>query len=69
MASQPVQQSIIKMVKEQLNELNNNYFDIPLDEEKIHKSVSSLALKLKVKNNKGCLCINTLSNYLHETIT
>lgn len=60
---------LLKMVKEQLYELNNNYFDIPLDEEKIHKSVSSLALKLKVKNNKGCLCINTLSNYLHETIT
>jgi len=60
---------LLRMVKSQLKELNKTYFAEPLDEEKIHKTVSSLALNLKVKNNKGCQCINALSNYLHETTT
>jgi glutamyl-tRNA reductase len=60
---------LLRMVKSQLKELNKNYFAGSLDEEKIHKTVSSLALNLKVKNNKGCQCINAISNYLHETTT
>jgi len=60
---------LLRMVKSQLKELNKNYFAGSLDEEKIHKTVSSLALELKVKNNKGCQCINALSNYLHEKTT
>jgi hypothetical protein len=52
------------MVKSQLYELSDDYFHEQISEEKIHKAISSLALQLKVKNNKGCQCINALSNYL-----
>jgi glutamyl-tRNA reductase len=60
---------LLRLVKSQLLELNRNYFDSSLKEEKIHKTVSSLALQLKVKNDKGCQCINALSNYVHEATT
>ena len=60
---------LLKLVKEQLYQLSKSNFTGKIDEEKIHKTVSSLALNLKVKDNKGCQCINALSNYLHETTT
>lgn len=55
---------LLRMVKSQMYQLSDNYFHEPISKEKIHKAVSSLALQLKVKNNKGCQCINALSSYL-----
>jgi glutamyl-tRNA reductase len=60
---------LLRMVKSQLFQLNEKYHFENSSPEKIHKTVSSLAIQLKVKNNKGCQCINALSNYLHETTT
>lgn len=60
---------MLRMVKSQLFELNERYHLENSSPEKIHKTVSSLAIQLKVKKNKGCQCINALSNYLHETTT
>lgn len=60
---------LLRMVKSQLFHLNETYHFENSSPEKIHKTVSSLAIQLKVKNNKGCQCINALSNYLHETTT
>ena len=60
---------LLRMVKSQLFQLNERYHFENSSPEKIHKTVSSLAIQLKVKNNKGCQCINALSNYLHETTT
>lgn len=58
---------LLRMVKSQLFQLKDIYSTGEKGDEKIHKIVSSLALELKVKKNKGCQCINALSNYLHET--
>jgi glutamyl-tRNA reductase len=58
---------LLRMVKSQLFQLNETYHFENSSPEKIHKTVSSLAVQLKIKNNKGCQCINALSNYLHET--
>lgn len=60
---------LLHLVKSQLFELDKNYFHNKGNEEKIHKTVSALAIQLRSKNNKGCQCINALSNYLHETTT
>lgn len=58
---------LLRMVKSQLFELNSILPGNKNNDEKIHKTVSSLAIILKEKNDKGCQCINALSNYLHET--
>lgn len=58
---------LLRMVKSQLFQLNSVYSNHKKNDEKIHKAVSSLAIELKVKKDKGCQCINALSNYLHET--
>ena len=58
---------LLRMVKSQLFQLNSVYSNDKKNDEKIHKTVSSLAIELKVKKDKGCQCINALSNYLHET--
>jgi len=55
---------LLRIVKSQLFQLSEIYFDGNEGDEKIHKTVSALALELKVKNNKGCQCINALSSYL-----
>lgn len=55
--------SLIK-VKSQLYKINEIYFKAGSNEEQIHKTVSSLAIQLKHKNNKGCQCINALNSYL-----
>ncbi len=55
---------LLRIVKSQLFQLNEIYFHQKINDEKIHKSISSLAIELKNKYNKGCQCINTLSNFL-----
>jgi glutamyl-tRNA reductase len=54
---------LLVLVKSQLFELNEIYFN-ELNGNKIHKTIASLAIQLKHKNNKGCLCINALNSYL-----
>lgn len=51
-------------VKSQLHKLNDAYFHSISNEEKIHKTVSSLAIQLRQKNNRGCQCIGALNSYL-----
>jgi len=56
---------LLRKVKSQLYELshfNNNDEDREIY---IHKTVSSLAVKLRDQDNKGCQCIHALSSYLH----
>jgi glutamyl-tRNA reductase len=54
---------LLVQVKSQLFQLNEIYFN-ELNGDKIHKSIAALAIQLKHKNNKGCLCINALNSYL-----
>lgn len=54
----------LRQVKSQLYRLSEVDKDRSLREEYIHKTVSSLAIRLKHKTNKGCQCINTLNNFL-----
>ncbi len=61
----------LRIVKTQLYQLNEIYFKDD-NNERIHKTVSSLAIQLKYKNNKGCQCIIALNSYLqmnYETIS
>ena len=59
---------LLRMVKSQLFQLNEIYFTENNNTEKIHKTVSSLALLLKEKNNKGCQCISAINSYLDSEI-
>ena len=59
---------LLRMVKSQLFQMNEMYHFENSSPDKIHKTVSLLAIQLKVKKDKGCQCITALSNYLHETI-
>jgi glutamyl-tRNA reductase len=54
----------LHQVKSQLYQLSEIHVSNNFKEEKIHKAVSSLAIQLKHKTNKGCQCINTLNSYL-----
>lgn len=54
----------LRQVKSQLYQLSEIHLSNNFREEKIHKAISSLAVQLKHKNNKGCQCINTLNSYL-----
>lgn len=54
----------LHQVKSQLYQLSEVHLDNDFEEEKIHKAVSSLAVQLKHKTNKGCQCIHTLNSYL-----
>ena len=57
---------LLRIVKTQLYELSETHLpDQQSFEEKIHKTVSSLAIQLHQQNNKGCQCITALSSYLH----
>jgi glutamyl-tRNA reductase len=56
---------LLRKVKNQLYELSEIHFTNEFSEEKIHKTVSSLAVQLHNQNNKGCQCISALSSYLH----
>jgi glutamyl-tRNA reductase len=63
---------LLRIVKSQLTQLSEIYFDESDRQEKIHKTVSSLAIQLKHKKDKGCQCINALNSYLqleYETTT
>ena len=55
---------ILRMVKSELFQMGETYFDGSVSEEKIHKTISSLAIKLKHEKNKGCQCILALNSYL-----
>ncbi len=55
----------LQIVKNQLYELSEIHFPNLAFENKIHKTVSSLAVQLHSQNNKGCQCITALSSYLH----
>lgn len=54
---------LLVQVKSQLFQLNEKYFN-ELNGDKIHKTIATLAIQLKHKNNKGCLCLNALNSYL-----
>ncbi|MDP4284607.1 MAG: glutamyl-tRNA reductase [Bacteroidota bacterium] len=56
---------LLRIVKSQLHQLSEIYFEDNNHQEIIHKTVSSLAIQLKHKNDKGCQCINALNSYLH----
>ncbi|MEO6288568.1 MAG: glutamyl-tRNA reductase [Ginsengibacter sp.] len=56
---------LLRKIKSQLLELNEIHFNDGNSEEKIHKTVSSLAIQLHNENNKGCQYISALSLYLH----
>ena len=52
---------VLRRMKSQLNELSGPE---AADKEKIHKAVSSLAVRLRKENNKGCQYLDALNNYL-----
>ncbi len=56
---------LLRKIKKQLQQLNELHFNNERGEEKIHKAVSSLAIRLHNENNKGCQCISAISLYLH----
>lgn len=53
---------VLRKIKSHLNELAVE--KTPVNKEKIHKTVSTLAKQLKKENNKGCQYINALNNHL-----
>ena len=53
---------VLRKIKLQLNDLCKGSSEI--NKEKIHKTVSFLAIQLKKENNKGCQYIHALNNYL-----
>ena len=55
---------VLRKIKSQLNELNVENTSLAY-KEKIHKTVSTLAIQLKKENNKGCQYIHALNNHLH----
>ena len=52
---------VLRKIKSQLNELAGE--TSADNKEKIHKTVSFLAIQLRKENNKGCQYINALNNY------
>ncbi|MEP6584393.1 MAG: glutamyl-tRNA reductase [Ginsengibacter sp.] len=56
---------LLRKIKAQLHKLSENHLNDVYSEEKIHKTVSSLAVQLHNQNNKGCQYISALSSYLH----
>lgn len=55
---------LLRKVKKQLYQLGEIHLKNQLCEERIHKTVSSLAIQLQHQNNKGCQCISALNSYL-----
>lgn len=53
---------VLRKMKSHLNELAVE--KTPVNKEKIHKTVSTLAKQLKKENNKGCQYIHALNNHL-----
>ena len=58
--------SLLAQIKTQLYELSESYFIDNSNEKKINETVSSLAMQLKHKTNKGCQCINALNSFLES---
>lgn len=58
---------LLAQVKTQLSQLSESYFTDNFNEEKINETVSSLAMQLKHKTNKGCQCINALNRFLESS--
>ena len=56
---------LLRKIKLQLHELSKEHFAGTDNKEKIHKTVSSLAIQLRQQNNKGCQCIHAMKDYLH----
>jgi glutamyl-tRNA reductase len=56
---------LLRKIKLQLHELSKEHFADADNKEKIHKTVSSLAIQLRQQNNKGCQCIHAMKDYLH----
>ncbi|MDB5198957.1 MAG: Glutamyl-tRNA reductase [Chitinophagaceae bacterium] len=58
-----VNNPVLRKIKSHLNELT---VETSVDsKEKIHKTISTLAKKLRKENNKGCQYIHALNNHLH----
>jgi glutamyl-tRNA reductase len=55
---------VLRKIKTHLHQLSKE--DSAESTDKIHKAVSSLAIQLKQKNNKGCQYIHAMSDYLHR---
>ena len=55
---------LLRIIKSQLFQISEMYFGENHDDEKIHKVVSALALRLKEKDNKGCQALLALNSYL-----
>jgi len=55
---------LLRIVKSQLFQISEIYFSESNDYENIHKVVSTLAIQLKEKNNKGCQALLALNSYL-----
>ncbi len=56
---------VLRKVKLQLHELSKQNSADKDHTEKIHKTVSSLAIQLRKQSNKGCQCIHAMNDYLH----
>jgi glutamyl-tRNA reductase len=56
---------LLRKIKLQLHELSKEHFADTDNNEKIHKTVSSLAIQLRQQNNKGCQWIHAMKDYLY----
>ena len=56
---------VLRKIKSHLNELAGEKNSVN-KKERIHKTVSFLALQLKKENNRGCQYIHALNNHLHQ---
>ncbi len=56
---------VLRKIKLQLHELSKQNSNGINNKEKIHKTVSSLAINLRKQSNKGCQCIHAMNDYLH----
>jgi len=55
---------MLRKIKLQLHELSKQHSDVTDHKERIHKTVSSLAIQLRKQNNKGCQYIHAMNDYL-----
>lgn len=55
---------MLRKIKSQLHELSRQHSDVTDHKERIHKTVSSLAIQLRKQNNKGCQYIHAMNDYL-----
>lgn len=55
---------MLRKIKLQLYELSKQHADATDHNERIHKTISSLAVQLRKQNNKGCQYIHAMNDYL-----